>query len=182
MKKGTWTREEYGSAWLFRARSDRSSPHLPTNSAPGTRGERKKRRFLFKVVGGYIEAGQGILRDVLISYLPENRSGGARLSRVLSRCLSIWLRVTSNDEGKRERLKCKIYVACWNIDGEVIAATNFPPIRRIISFFSFFLKRADTCFARNFISKCYEEHAELRGFLIFQLVRKCKKLLNFVLS
>lgn len=66
-KRGRWTREEYGSTWLFRARSDRSSPHFPTNSAPATKGKGKRR-------GGSLEvAAERILRDVLISYLLENR-------------------------------------------------------------------------------------------------------------
>lgn len=45
-KKGR-RREEYGSTWLFRARSDRSSPEFPTNSAArvsvGGGKEREKR-------------------------------------------------------------------------------------------------------------------------------------------
>ena len=41
-KRGRWTREEYGSTWLFRARSDRSSPHFPTNSAPATKGKGRR--------------------------------------------------------------------------------------------------------------------------------------------
>lgn len=50
------------------------------------------------MVGGYIEAGQGILRDVLISYLPENRSGGAS---TLSCPLEVPLDLASRDEQRR---------------------------------------------------------------------------------
>lgn len=63
-KKGR-RREEYGSTWLFRARSDRSSPEFPTNSAPAARvsvGGGKKGRKRDR---------KNSLKRVLISYLPE---------------------------------------------------------------------------------------------------------------
>lgn len=91
-KRGRWTREEYGSTWLFRARSDRSSPHFPTNSAPATKGKGKRR-------GGPLEvAAERILQD------------GRRIDIIFtgkSVPLSTWFLprfgcplVTSNDRGR----------------------------------------------------------------------------------
>lgn len=85
-KKGR-RREEYGSTWLFRARSDRSSPEFPTNSAPAARvsvgGERKGGRGIERILwNGYwyhIYRKRGFLfvrAGMLLMICPPRVTGG----------------------------------------------------------------------------------------------------------
>lgn len=170
-KRGRWTREEYGSTWLFRARSDRSSLHFPTNSAPGT-GERKGRRF------SRLGNGDGW----------ENSSRRTpywyHIYRKIA-SLEMFLDLASRDEqwyGGKGKRECKIRVLKYWRGGD-FSATNFPPIRRIIFFFFFFVR----CLSRIFktagviLSQSTTNNTfSIFHIFIFFFVRKRKKLFNDV--